>query len=423
VAATYTVIDTNTWLHFAQPATIDWSEVVGVADPVIMVPYTVLQELDEKRYSSRSEVLMRRAATASRMLASAVESEDPRFLFVSDSPRDWADGRLQQTVSDDRLIAELLAVQLAEGERIVVVTGDIALRVKLKAFKFETVELPEKYKLPDEADTALREVKSKLAKMESASPSFSVNFVNGTNRATVALSAAAFVSDSEIDRRRAAQRAAHYHAIDSSRDHLYDDQAQDKYDERWRLYDIAHAAYIRAVARFEHRRVELTFSVTNTGDVRAKGVVVVLTFPNEIDVRWKPLFSILLAPGVPLAPPLKGEARPNEPFMELAEKFEALAKRDEPGYQWKRAIELRLPSRQSKLKKADDGTTAAWFFIGNMDQGAGKLLRTLQIEIPDGELRPFPIKWTGHAENMVGLDSGTCVVSVEVATTSRDTLS
>jgi rRNA-processing protein FCF1 len=412
VGTTYVVIDTNTWLHFAQPATIDWTEIVGATDPVILVPYTILQELDEKRYSSRSEVLMRRAATAAKFLASAIDSEDSRFLFVSDTPRDWAEGRLQQTVADDRLIAELLAVPLAEGERIVVVTSDIALRVKLRAFKMMTVELPDSYRLPDEADTALREAKSKLAKMESASPNFSVMFDNGTNRADVTLSSKAVVSDDEIERRRQAQRAAHYRAIEPSRAHLYAEGAQAEYDERWRLYELAHAGYIHAVARSEHRRIDLTFTVTNTGEVRASGVVVTLTFPPDMIIRWKPFFWFLLAPSVPQTPPLKGEARPNEPFVKIMEQWEALAKRDEPGYQWKREIALRLPSRKAKLRKTDDGSPAAFFMVGNMNQGEGRHLRTVQIELPDGNTeRTIAVKWTAHAENMVGADSGVCVVA------------
>lgn len=414
--ATYVVLDTNTWLHFAQPAAINWTDVVGVANPTIIVPYTVLQELDEKRYSSRSEVLIRRASVASKLLATSIESGDSRFKFLTDSPRDWAQGRLQQSVADDRLIAEIRAVPLAEQDRMIVVTGDVALRAKLKAFKIAATELADQHRLPDEADTALRAAKSKLAKIESASPNFSASFDDGASHVQLVLSPESTVSDAEIERRRTAQRTAHYHPIDASRKELYDDDAQAKYDERWRCYDLAHAAYLRAVARIEHRRFGLTFALSNTGQVRGKGVVVTFIFPEDVRVRWKPIFSLLLAPGIPQTPPLKGEVRPNEPFVAAAEQFEALAKRDDPGYQWKRVIELRLPSRTAKLRKNDSGAILAWYTLPNVDQGETTLLRTLQIELPDGrDTRPFSVEWTAHAENMVGADSGTLVVSFVAA--------
>jgi rRNA-processing protein FCF1 len=409
----FIVIDTNSWLHYQPPNQIDWRQLIGESQVIILVPYTILQELDEKKHSSRSEVVIRRAATATKFIARALETNDLSFQFLSVSPQDWGNGSLNPMVADDRLIAELLLFQKDHSCRIVVATSDISLRVKLRAFAIEAIEIPDDYKKPDEADSKLRDLKTQVARLESARPRLTLTFDDRSMEKKISLPAEALISENDVKVRSLAQRATHYRPVPVSDAHLYDSETLAAYEFRWNTYDRLYAAFLRAKARHEYRRMVLKFAVTNVGDVHSKGISVTLTFPAGLTVTWKPIMSTLLEPALPIPPQRAGEEQKGDyPGKIYLDRYlDTALKRDSADYKWTRVLQFSIPWRGGKIKRSEDGTTSVTYTVRDLALGESKTLRAVQLDLLE-PAHPFSVKWSAHAENSIGADSGGCLVSI-----------
>jgi rRNA-processing protein FCF1 len=143
------VVDTHLLLHFLPPEQVDWKEVVGVEPVRLLLPITVVDELDELKYTGKDRVRGKaRAALTNLERAVGLEGSPGRVregvtieveLAFSDDPRD--------PDADRSIISVCVELEQLAGEpnRVSLVTGDAGMRLRAAQRHVKVVAMPEKY--------------------------------------------------------------------------------------------------------------------------------------------------------------------------------------------------------------------------------------------------------------------------------------
>jgi rRNA-processing protein FCF1 len=143
------VMDTHLLLHFLPPEQVDWKEVMGVEPLRLFLPITVVDELDELKYTGKDKVRGKaRAALANLERVVGPGGSPGRVregvtieveLALSDDPRD---------PDADRSIISVCAEleQLAgKPNSVSLVTGDAGMRLRAAQRHVKVVPMLEKY--------------------------------------------------------------------------------------------------------------------------------------------------------------------------------------------------------------------------------------------------------------------------------------
>lgn len=147
-AVRYAVLDTNTTLHFTRFDKVPWQKVFGKGTAV-MVPHVVVDEIDTKSYQTGDKKISRRARGVFGLLESVLEAgpekaipEDGTPVFImADEP-----GHARLAVPDDELVASALRLyQAVAPAEVVVVSRDIGVRTRARAWGLPARPLPDKY--------------------------------------------------------------------------------------------------------------------------------------------------------------------------------------------------------------------------------------------------------------------------------------
>ena len=214
---TYVFPDTNVFLHFRRPDEIDWRGLVGSDEVELVIVLPVIRELDKLKATIAVRRLRERAAGAVRWLAAMAASEGPTSIRDgvtlsfrrSDPVIDFRFHRLREGIVDDEVVGSVLEFKAEhEGSPVLIVTGDLGMRVLAPGHGLETVAPPEESKLPDEpdpAETEARKLRLQLAEFQSRQPDTVVVFRDGTSRTRVVLPVVDQVSDLAV--RRAVEEA------------------------------------------------------------------------------------------------------------------------------------------------------------------------------------------------------------------------
>jgi rRNA-processing protein FCF1 len=143
------VVDTHLLLHFLPPEQVDWKEVVGVEPVRLFLPITVVDELDELKYTGKDRVRGKaRAALTNLERAVGPRGSPGRVregvtieveLAFSDDPRD--------PDADRSIISVCVELEQLAGKptSVSLVTGDAGMRLRAAQRDVRVVAMPEKY--------------------------------------------------------------------------------------------------------------------------------------------------------------------------------------------------------------------------------------------------------------------------------------
>lgn len=144
-----TVLDTNVLLHYEPPWQVDWCAVVSEKEIRLVVPLRVIEELDEKKYTSRDPKLRQRA----RDLLSQLWH---RLADLAGAPVPLGDKvTIEVLVEEGRRVRSLDADEeiLDECEQLrnlsqlpILLTGDTAMSLRAQARQLDVRPMPERYR-------------------------------------------------------------------------------------------------------------------------------------------------------------------------------------------------------------------------------------------------------------------------------------
>jgi hypothetical protein len=141
------VVDTNVLLEYVAPADILWHEVVGAEQVRLVVPLRVVEELDAAKYARRSDLADRARRALSSLQGMISRGGAPGELRegvtievpVDSGPRSRPDDPDREILNDCDELRQL------SGESVVLLTADMAMRLRGEAERIDVAPLPDKY--------------------------------------------------------------------------------------------------------------------------------------------------------------------------------------------------------------------------------------------------------------------------------------
>jgi rRNA-processing protein FCF1 len=148
--ALFAIPDTNVFMHFHLFDVLPWRDILGAERVQIVVPIAVIEELDHLKIARENRVRRRAQKTLMRLdpyLDGRAKLEEGVTLEVLlDSNPD------RRVAADTRILNTCRMIAAAGADRVVVVTGDTAMRVRAHAMGLTAVVMPEDLRLPLDGD-------------------------------------------------------------------------------------------------------------------------------------------------------------------------------------------------------------------------------------------------------------------------------
>lgn len=300
------VLDTHMYLHYRMFDEIDWASWLGTQDVKLVVPITVIHELDRKKYDAPSARIRERARTVLRRLERLYSGDEaPRngvkvTLRVAEPSVDWRTLGLSESSSDDRLLAEVMLLQQETGDAVCLITDDTGLWLKARARSIQVRRPPVEWLLQetDERDRRIKLLEAELGQFKQRQPYLELRIV-GANEVTgvkhVELDLRhvkplepdvieARVRRREEELRRAVQPEVPLgpvavFKVPPARLKQYEEELREYLDEYAR-YLRARNSYLIAMAV----TVRIGFILSNSGGAPADDIEVILHFPDYLRV-------------------------------------------------------------------------------------------------------------------------------------------
>ena len=178
----FVFIDTNILLHYQFFRDVDWAKELHAREAVLVFAPVVVEELDRRKWDGTRRDRAR-AKKVLKALKNLRLSPTPvairrgvKIMALDEEPADdlFARHRLRLRVSDDRLLASVLAFEEAQsGAAISVLTADMGLSLRASTRQIAVVEPDERLQMDDEPDEAEREIETlqrQLAAIQAAKP-------------------------------------------------------------------------------------------------------------------------------------------------------------------------------------------------------------------------------------------------------------
>jgi hypothetical protein len=284
----YVFPDTNTFLHYETFDAIDWPSLVGNAPVVLCISRTVMAELEAKKFDQKisgrkRERVKKLSVKMDHMLAAGgVVRANVRLELTRHPSKDTTPADLNLDHPDDAHVAAAYERFQQHGS-VFVVSADTGVRNTARVLGLKLVDLPVGSELPpepDEHEAELNKLRLELAQARAIKrPKIRVGFASGAAVAVFRLRPRRSISDGQIESEIEDDIEDHQAKLDELTLRLMGDFSglQDdlrKYYKNKREYDAER---------------ELTANIElmlfNDGDAPAKGVHILLEFPDRLIVK------------------------------------------------------------------------------------------------------------------------------------------
>ncbi|WP_069130088.1 PIN domain-containing protein [Rhodohalobacter halophilus] len=321
----YIFLDTNVLIHYLPIDEIDWEVFFGKEELCFSIPYTVVQELDNHKYSDKSFLQKR----SRKILSSLRKLENGRgafsdkinveILIEEHSESIYKPNNLDKTQPDERIIASILNYQKDNPEKdIFLVTGDFSMGLKAKKLGINVKQLNDEYLLPSsesEEQIELKKLRKENLRLKKLFPDVDLLFPNGKKHQLFTVHKMLTYEQDYIDKKIDELKSI-VPKIDTKNNRsslgLYDlastkvflsksaedyNSELDDYYESYREYLENRLAYLQCM----RRSFEIKLIVQNKGTAPAEDLDIWLHFPDGFSVYSVKEFP-LKRPVEPLPP-------------------------------------------------------------------------------------------------------------------------
>ena len=327
------VLDTNIYLHYKLFTERDWKTLLGSEDLTLVVPPTVIKELDEKKYTASNTRLKRRAQEVISKFKEISEGKPvPRGIQIvfpdsSIEDVDWGTLGLNSSNSDDRIIAATLVLkEKSAGDEVLIVTADFGLELKAKNHDIKCVSPPEDWKreTKDSRDKEIAELQAKLQKYQNALPDVQLLLSAGDNLVHVLKISKdglleGILTDEDIEAKLEQERkeVKPIGTVNNINQRFISKKEILIYNEEVREYIKKYRKYLNDVKEIQELclTIELSPVLINGGNSPAEDIDIFLEFSNDWlnfpnDIELLDEANLLEIPEKP--------ARPNQPKSDIA---------------------------------------------------------------------------------------------------------
>ncbi|PSM41278.1 hypothetical protein C6Y14_21045 [Streptomyces dioscori] len=273
------LLDSNIFLQFRLFTEVDWAETLSCNPVRLVVPLTVLTELDDKKNSSKSS-LSKRAHKVLSELNAILGASAGRPSKVSDGVTIEVIDRERVSSArnaDDEILAEAqYLTQILDQRNIAIVSDDTSLRLRASARRLRALTIPDSLKIVDTSSGDHAKPATKLVLRSTSG----LNFVDPPERsisefdATAALKRAAdSVEPLQVPYGPAANFAFNY----SRQDAAEYNSARDIWLNKMKKW-AAQCAFLRNISR---NAAQLLLAISNSEEIPINKIQVVLTLEDS----------------------------------------------------------------------------------------------------------------------------------------------
>ena len=177
----FAFIDTNVLLHYRFFRDVNWAKELRADRVALVLAPVVVEELDKRKWAGarRDRERAKKVLRALRDLGLSARPVRMRagveIMALDAEPADalFTRYRLQPRVSDDRLLASVLALKEAESGHMAILTADTGLNIKAATRQITVVAPDERLREDDEPDETERELEAarrELAAIRAVAP-------------------------------------------------------------------------------------------------------------------------------------------------------------------------------------------------------------------------------------------------------------
>lgn len=138
-----TVLDTNTLEHFQLPDGIDWRRVLGRERVRLIVPSTVIGELDRHKHGDSKRLRERARNVLPKLLEMVAEDGSAKAIREGVTLELQVEPTPDQTDADGEILATCTEFALLTGQPVTLVTDDTRLRLRARRASLDAVAPPE----------------------------------------------------------------------------------------------------------------------------------------------------------------------------------------------------------------------------------------------------------------------------------------
>lgn len=188
-------LDTMVFLHYKSIDQVDFDRLFNVDKVIILIPRITLRELDKQKNTNPKPSIRSRAKKSLSNIEKWLKSNEPirENVFVeyySNMPNDvnFKFHGLNENWNDDVLLATVLQYKLENPiEDVCFISQDTGPRLTAKHLHIDSIQLPDKYKLPfvlDSIEKEKLELKKTIEDLQTAVPKISVCFAEDNKHQT-----------------------------------------------------------------------------------------------------------------------------------------------------------------------------------------------------------------------------------------------
>jgi rRNA-processing protein FCF1 len=304
---TFVFLDTNIFLHFPQMEDIPWTALVGKDHVTLVVTSVIIRELNRHKDSPDSPKLRDRAALALKKLHDYSEKSDPitvrdavTLAFHMQEPLlNFASAGLSRELPDDCLVATILEFKRHSAQRdVVLMTDDLGLKLKARAFEIQTLRPPQDLRLPDEVDPSqkrIRELEERVRQLQLSVPELKLVFRSKEDRIQFVLKPEVPLSPSVLAWHRKRLRLKfpemskpnYFAGAQLAAGTILSPAAYDDYNGRLNRFYSEYDEHWQQLQDFlnnKRRIVKLDVWAWNTGTCPAKDTDVFVNVPDDVNV-------------------------------------------------------------------------------------------------------------------------------------------
>ena len=280
----YLVPDTNVFLECKYFDDVDWREITGEKDVVLVVLPKVIHELDVHKVSHHNKKKAEKARKLLKRIEQLIDNNENTKKGIPVIIEKSLGADVSSSYADDVIIAEVLALKRGHpDEKVMLASADTGMGFNAKSKGIDVLKIEDSLleTLVDERDEKIRKLTEELQRLKNQQPRLYLTFPGGDEKN--------IIDFSEFDRKasdpefiedlveREISEAIH-------RAHSFGHYLLDKNDSEILAYGKEYREYLEAVYEYRRTTFKLTFELHNDGTAVADDMLIFIDFPELIDL-------------------------------------------------------------------------------------------------------------------------------------------
>jgi hypothetical protein len=401
-------VDTNLPLHHQPLHQIDWKEVTGSDDVTLIFSVVIFDELDQHTRNPRLATRAKRARkdlygyTESGIVKGTVKAES----ILKPNTKILEEHNMDPQQNDQWILGTIKDyIKTNPSENVALLTADVGMRIRARAYGISVVMLDDKYKLDEESDEQkeIKKLKAENEKLKAAVPQLGMAFETG-NVVTFKLHRPNYEKYVQDEIRRMEYRD--YPRVSDSEtfsyrlNREYTRQDAITYNSQLNEYYKAYEAYLKERKNLyfaETLTLKLDSILKNTGLVPGKNIDIEILFPANMLVSERSANKRIPEPNKK-NPPVLGVLKPLTWSYETNQNY----------------YQRPEPESLIKVTEMTDGTTRVDFHVAILKQQMDIRIPPIYVTFyTETDVHGFNIEYALRSENVPDVVKGALNVKAD----------